>query len=86
MTDDIRGFLYALLGADTWIEAGSIWAGNPEQRKAAHAFLAAPESDCLLALKALVAAVFCPNEPNSPTLTEAAQMAAEVLQFSGEKP
>lgn len=36
VTEDVRCFLYALLGADTWIEAGAIWSENPDQRKAAH--------------------------------------------------
>lgn len=44
VTDEMRGFMFALLGADTWIEAGAIWEGNPEQRKAAHAFFGGEKS------------------------------------------
>lgn len=36
MTQDVCGFLYALLGSDTWIEAGMVWDGNPDERKAAY--------------------------------------------------
>ena len=36
--DDVRSFVFAILGADTWLEAGSVWESNPEQRKVAHAF------------------------------------------------
>lgn len=36
VTDEVRSFLYAILGADTWLEAGAIWEQNPEHRKAAH--------------------------------------------------
>lgn len=39
MPEDVRGFLYALVGSDNWREAASVWQNNPEQRKAAHAFL-----------------------------------------------
>lgn len=30
-------YLYALLGAEQWIEAGQIWDNNPEEREAAYA-------------------------------------------------
>ena len=36
--NDVRSFVFAILGADTWLEAGSVWESNPEQRKAAHTF------------------------------------------------
>ena len=41
--DEVRSFVYAILGADTWIEAGAIWNGSPEQRKAAHGFFGEPK-------------------------------------------
>lgn len=41
VSEEIGGFLYALLGSDTWLEAVAIWEQNPEQRKAAHAFFGA---------------------------------------------
>jgi hypothetical protein len=40
MTEDVRAFLFALLGSDTWLEAAAVWDGNPEQRKDAHAAIA----------------------------------------------
>lgn len=36
LPDDIRSFIYAIMGADTWVEAGMIWDKNPELRKATH--------------------------------------------------
>ena len=38
ISGSVRSFVYALLGANTWVEAGKIWDKNPEERKAAHAF------------------------------------------------
>lgn len=53
LDSEARSFIYALLGADTWIEAGAIWEGNPEQRKAAHVALADayPDADFAFTLK-----------------------------------
>lgn len=38
--DEVRSFMFAILGADTWIEAGAIWDQNPEHRKATLSALA----------------------------------------------
>lgn len=40
LTPEALSFIYALLGADTWLEAGAVWDRNPDQRKAARAAIA----------------------------------------------